>query len=254
MTEPLQVVVLGASGTYPQPGGACTGYLLHSGDYRVWLDAGSGTFANLQRHMDFHDLTAIVISHLHVDHILELYSLYYALRFGPGSKGPKGLEVFAPAAAEAHLAQLISPTGPEGFGGFFTFRPVRSGDKISIEPFTFSFLRSVHPVECLSMRVEVGECSLVYTSDTGWSDELVEFARGADVLIAEASMQEVNPAMSQVHLTAEEAGSLAIEADVGRLVLTHIVPGLDPNLSLQQASARFGGEILLATDNLVIKV
>lgn len=251
---PFEVVVLGASGTYPQPDGACTGYLLRSGGYHIWVDAGSGTFANLQRHTDHHALHAVMISHLHIDHILELYSLYYALRFGAGGLGPRGLQVFAPAGAEAHLQQLVSPTGPDGFGGYYDFQTVRSGDKIGLEPFVFSFLRSIHPVECLSMRVEAAGRTLVYTSDTGWNDELVEFSRGADVLIAEASLQAPNPAMAQVHLTAAQAGSLAEKAAVGRLVLTHIVPGLDPNVSLEQAATQFHGEILLATDNAVIEV
>lgn len=252
--NPFEVVVLGASGTYPQPDKAATGYLLRSGGFHIWMDAGSGTFANLQRHTDPQGLHAVMISHLHIDHILELFSFYYALRFSAGSQGPRGLQVFAPAGAEAHLSQLVSPTGADGFGGYFKFRTVRSGDKISLEPFIFSFLRSIHPVECLSMRVEAGGRTLVYTSDTGWNDELVEFSRGADVLIAEASMQAPNPIMAQVHMTAEEAGSLAEKAGVGRLVLTHIVPGLDPNLSLEQASKEFHGEVIVATDNAVIEV
>lgn len=250
----FEVVVLGASGTYPRPDRACSGYLLRFGAYHVWIDAGSGTFVNLQRHADPHDLQAIVISHLHIDHILDLFSLYYALRFGAGGRGPRGLEVFAPAGSEAHLAQLISPVTQDGFAGYYQFRPIRSGDRIDIEPFVFSFLRTVHPVECLAMRVEAGNRTLVYTADTGWSEELIEFARGADLLICEASLQTADPATSRVHLTAEQAGTLAAGAGVGRLVLTHIVPGLDPNLSLEQASTRFGGEVTLATDNLVVPV
>lgn len=248
------MVVLGASGTYPKPDGACTGYLLRSGGHHIWMDAGSGTFANLQRHTDPNSLKAVMISHLHIDHILELYSLYYAIRFGAGGQGPRGLQIFAPARAEAHLQQLVSPTGPDGFGGYYDFKTVRSGDKISLEPFVFTFLRSVHPIECLSMRVQASGRTLAYTSDTGWNDELIEFSRGADVLIAEASLQAPNPAMTQVHLTAEQAGSLAEKAGVGRLVLTHIVPGLDPNVSLEQASTQFHGEILLAIDNAVFEV
>jgi ribonuclease BN (tRNA processing enzyme) len=251
---PFEVVVLGASGTYPKPDGACSGFLLRQGEYHVWVDAGSGTFANLQRHTNFFDLGAVLLSHMHVDHILDLYSLYYALRYSPDSPGPKGLEVFAPAGAEAHLAQLVSPNAEDGFGGYFHFRPLRSSDKIKIEPFVFSFIRAVHPIETLSMRVEASGRTLVYTADTGWNDELVEFARGADLLIAEASLQTSSHVMREVHMTAEEAGDLAQQSEAGRLVLTHIVPGLDPQISLKQAKARFQREVLLAVDNEVLEV
>ncbi|MGQ0679225.1 MAG: MBL fold metallo-hydrolase [Actinomycetota bacterium] len=254
MTPPFEVVVLGASGTYPQPGMAATGYLVRQGEYCIWVDCGSGTFANLQRHMDFHDLNAIVVSHLHIDHIVDLYSLYYALRYGAGSRGPRGLEILAPAGSEGHLEQLVSPNSVDGFGGFFQFRPVRDGDKISLEPFTISFRRTIHPIECLAMRVESGGRTLVYTSDTGWSDVLIEFARGADLLIAEASLHRMTPAMREVHMTAEEAGVLAELAGAGRLALTHIVPGLDPQVSLRQAASKFSGETMLARDNEVIPV
>ncbi|MEX2553154.1 MAG: MBL fold metallo-hydrolase [Actinomycetota bacterium] len=251
---PFEVIVLGASGTYPKSDGACTGYLLRQGEYCVWVDAGSGTFANLQRHISYYDLRAVILSHMHIDHILDLYSLYYALRYAGDSPGPKGLEVYAPAGAEAHLAQLVSPTTDPGFGGYLDFRPLNSSDRIEIEPFLFSFIEAVHPVETLSMRIEASGRTLVYTADTGWNDELVEFARGADVLIAEASLQAPNHVMREVHMTAEEAGDLAERSGAGRLVLTHIVPGLDPQVSLEQARSRFQGEVQLAIDNEVLEV
>ena len=246
--------MLGASGTYPKADGACSGFLLRLGEYQVWVDAGSGTFGNLQRHTDYRDLRALVLSHLHIDHILEVFSLYYALRYSADSKGPRGFEIYAPAATEAHLEHLISNSSPDGFGGYFKFRPIRSGDKISLEPFVFTFLKAVHPIETLSMRVEASSRTLVYTADTGWNDELVEFAADADLLIAEASFQETYPKMREVHMSAEEAGKLADQAGVGRLALTHIVPGLDPQVSLEQAQSRFRGEVLLATDNRVMQV
>lgn len=249
---PFEAIVLGSTGTYPKPGGATSGFLLRVGEYTIWIDCGTGTFANLQRHTDFRELSGIVITHLHLDHILDLYSAYYALRYGTGSKGPTGLEVYAPAGAEAHLAQLLSPASNDGFGGYFDFRVVRSGDKIAILPFVLTFRRTVHPVETLAVRVEANGRSLVYTSDTAWSDALVGFAEGANVLIAEASLQEPDPVGQSVHMTAEEAGRLARDARVGRLVLTHLRPELDPTVSMDQAAQHFRGKILVGVDNLNI--
>lgn len=252
--KPFEVVVLGASGTYPRPGGACSGFLLRCGDYAMVIDAGSGTFGNLQTHTDYRQLQAVILSHLHLDHILDLYSMYYALRYSPDSTGPEGLEVYAPAGAEAHLQQLVSPTAADGFAGYFDFKTIRSGDRLGIVPFVCQFKRSNHPVETLAMRIEVNARSLVYTADTGWSDGLVSFARGANLLIAEASLQEPSASARDVHMTAEEAGRLAHQAAVDRLVLTHIVPGLDPAVSVEQAGRQFGGSITAATDNAVYEV
>lgn len=249
---PFEAIVLGASGTYPQPGKATSGYLLRVGEYTVWMDCGTGTFANLQRHTDFRDLSGIVISHMHLDHILDLYSMYYALKYGKDSRGPTGLEVFAPAGTEAHLAQLLSAPAEEDFGGFFDFQAVKSGDKIAILPFVFTFLRTEHPIETLAVRVEANGRSLVYTADTAWMDSLVKFAEGANVLIAEATLQDPDAGGTSVHMTAEQAGKLAHDARANRLVLTHLAPGLDPTVSMDQAARHFRGKILVATDNLSI--
>lgn len=252
ITNLFEAVVLGASGTYPKPGGACTGFLLRCRDSSVLVDAGPGTFANLQRHVDFHELTAVVISHLHLDHILDLFSLYHALRYGRDSRGPTGLEVYGPEGTEEHLRQLLAPYGEGDFGGYFDFHVIRSGDKVGIMPFVFTFKKTTHPVETLAMSADANGRTLVYTADTAWNDGLVAFARNANVLIAEASLQEPDTPASQVHMTAEEAGKLAKTAGVGRLVLTHIVPGLDPMVSLEQAGKHFTGKIIAATDNYVI--
>lgn len=251
MKNLFEVVVLGASGTYPRPGGACSGFLLRCGGSHVLVDAGPGTFANLQRHMDFHDLNAVVLSHLHLDHILDFFSLYHALRYGKDGRGPEYLEVYAPEGAEEHLRSLLSPTGQADFAGYFDFHVIRSGDKVGLMPFVFTFRKTAHPVETMAMHVDVNGRTLVYTSDTAWSDGLVAFARNANVLIAEASLQEEGPG-TEVHMTAEQAGKLADMAGVGRLVLTHIVPGLDPMVSVEQAAQHYKGKIIAATDHYVI--
>jgi ribonuclease BN (tRNA processing enzyme) len=247
----FEVVVLGASGTFPKPGGACTGFLVISGESKVWIDAGPGTFANFQRHAAASELTALVISHTHLDHILDLYSLYYAIRYGPGAGGPRGLPVYAPPGAEEHLSRLVSAsTDSERFGGYFTFREVEPGKSVQIDPFQFVFAWATHPVPTLAMRIEAEGRTLAFTADSGPSPALVDIARGADVLIAEATLQAEDARAKQVHMTAEEAGMTARDAGVGRLILSHIVPGLDPLVSLEQACRHFSGPTSAAADNM----
>lgn len=247
----FEVIVLGASGTFPAPGSACSGFLLRSGGRDVWLDAGPGTFANLQRHADYHALRGVVLTHVHLDHVLDVYPLYYALRYAPGSPGPLGIEVHGPAGAGEYLAGMV--TGGD-FDGYLAFRTAAAGQEAEIGGFRFRFARTRHPVETLAVRVEAERRVFAYTADTGFSEAVVDLARGADVLVAEASFQEPVADMGDVHMTAEEAGETAARAGVGRLVLTHIPPGLDPEVSRALASRRFGGEISLAADGLKIIV
>lgn len=246
----MDVIVLGASGTFPTVEGAASGFLVLGGDTKVWLDAGPGTFQNLQRYVDFQDLDAVVLSHTHLDHILDFYSFYYGLRYGIASRGPHALRVFAPAGTEEYLALLK----PDGFAGYFDFQVLEGGDRLQLGTMDWTFAITCHPVTTLACRVEHEGRSFTYTADTAPSDEVTSLARGCDVLIAEASLQEPVEHLKQVHMTALEAGQMATAAGVGRLVLTHISPGLDPEVSVKMAADHFSGELVVARDHLIVTV
>jgi ribonuclease BN (tRNA processing enzyme) len=109
-------------------------------------------------------------------------------------------------------------------------------------------------VETYAVRAEAGGRVLVYTADTGPSEDVAAHAGGADLLIAEASFQDPVEGGEEIHMTATQAGELASKAGAGRLVLTHIPPGLDKQRSLEQARRAYGGETLLASDGLVLAV
>jgi ribonuclease BN (tRNA processing enzyme) len=262
----FELVVLGASGTYPAPGAACSGYLLRADGTEVWIDAGSGTFANLQRVTSFRGLRALVLTHLHVDHVVDLYSFYHWVRFSRTNPGLTRVPVHAPAGAGRVLAQILPPKGEGTFGEYLVFHSVGDGDRLTIGPFSLSFVRTRHPVETYAVRAEAEGRVLVYTADTGPSDEVTAHARGADLLVAEATLQappdwkDGNPdgkkdvGMQDVHMTAAEAGEMAEAAGAGRLLLTHIPPGLDPERSVEQARERYGGEVSVASDGRVLRV
>lgn len=250
----FEVVVLGGAGTYPAPGAACSGYLLRADGTEIWVDAGPGTLANLQRVTDFRGLKALVLTHLHLDHVVDVYSFYHWIRFARTNPGLTGVAVHAPAGSGEILAQVLTPYGTATFGEHLVFHSVRNGDRLTIGELSLSFVRTRHPVETYAVRAEAGGRVLVYTADTGPSDEVTALARGADLLIAEASLQAPAEGMQDVHMTAAEAGEMAAAAGAGRLLLTHIPPGLDPERSLEQAQERYGGEISVASDGLVLRV
>lgn len=250
----FEVVVLGGAGTYPAPGAACSGYLLRAEGAEVWVDAGPGTLANLQRATDFRALEALVLTHLHLDHIEDVYSFYHWIRFSPNNPGLTGLPVHAPAGAGEHLAQILTPYGEGTFGEHLIFHALGEGHRLEIGPISFSFVRSRHPIETYAVRAEAEGRVLVYTADTGPSEAVTKLAAGADLLIAEASLQAPHEGLEDVHMTAAEAGEMAAAAGAGHLLLTHIPPHLDRAVSLEQAQERYGGGISLASDGLQLRV
>ncbi|HXW78723.1 MAG TPA: MBL fold metallo-hydrolase, partial [Acidimicrobiales bacterium] len=144
--EPFSITVLGTDGSYPGPGGACSGYLLRAGGFATWMDAGSGTMANLQTHISLADLGAVVVSHSHPDHWSDLEGLYIAMRYFVGRRG---LPVYAPAG----LRDLMRGETPDGT---LDWRVVGDGESAQVGPARWSWSRTDHPVETLAARVEVG--------------------------------------------------------------------------------------------------
>jgi ribonuclease BN (tRNA processing enzyme) len=231
----LELTVLGCSGSYAGPGGACSGYLLDDGTTRVWVDAGSGTLANLQRHLAPHDLDAIVLSHEHPDHWSDLEGWNNVLRF---TLRRTGFPVYAPAGLRDRTYQDTAPQ--------LVWHDVADRDTVPIGTMTFTFSRTDHGPETLGMRVDAGDRSFGYSADTGpgWSLE----ALGADVDLAlcEATLTPDEEGTLQ-HLSARQAGGSARDAGAHRLVLTHLWPTLDPARSRADGSDAFGAPVEAAS-------
>lgn len=240
----LTVTVLGSSGSYPGPGRACSGYLVQGGGANVWMDAGSGTMANLQKHIRLAEVDAVVLSHEHPDHWADLNGFQVACAYGDG---PDCVRAYAPAPLHsmAYEFNRVSIEWHRTFDG--------SVEQIGGQRWTFS--KTDHPPETLAARVEVDGVSLGYTADTGtgWSPA----AWGGDpvdLLLAEATFQDEDAAEIAKeggdvgHLSARQAGEMARDAGVRRLVITHIWPTHDIGLSRRQAEEGFGGPVEVANE------
>lgn len=249
----LDLTVLGCAGSHTGVGRMCSGYLIEAAGTRILLDAGNGSTGNLQREQRVRDLDAIVISHRHVDHCIDLIGCYYNLRFDPEYTGRMPLY----AAAEVHelLTGLLSGDSPMSFDDVFDHYEVGHGDHIQIGEVSLSFARSLHPVPTVSTRIEVGGITVVYSGDSAGGPELVEIARGADLLLCEATWTgDAADYPPDIHLTATDAAKVANEAGVDRLVLTHIAGGTDRELVAAEASAVFEGFVEIADDLLRYRV
>jgi len=235
----VELTVLGCSGSYGAPaGGACSGYLVRTAGAVLWLDCGNGTLANLQRHAAIDDVTAIVVTHWHPDHCVDLYGLHVLLKYGTERRG---LPVYAPEGVEGRLGTLVDGD----WGGVFAWTAVGDGDAVTVKDCGLCFSRTFHPPPTLAVELSADGKRLVYTADTGpdWSPET--FGPGADLILSEATFQRDNE-NSGIHLSARQAGEAARAAGARRLMLTHLWPGLDPAASVVEGSEAFGREVLLA--------
>lgn len=237
----LSVTVLGCSGTYAGAGGACSGYLVRSAGATVWLDCGPGSLGNLQRHLELADLDALVVTHEHPDHCLELPVLRNALKYGTGGEG---LAVLGPAGVRSLAERIL---GDDGLAPTFAWRSIADGDTAEIGDLRLTFSRTDHPVETLAVRVDdtAGGRSLAYSSDTGPGWALRSLGSPVDLALCEATMPPGAEGMAP-HLTGRQAGATAADAGARRLLLTHLWPTSDPDAHRRDAEATFGAPVELA--------
>ena len=245
MGDALTLTVLGCSGTYPGPGGACSGYLVRAGDTTVAVDLGPGTFANLQAHVDPAALDAVVLTHEHPDHWLDLPILRNAFRY---VLDLKGLPVHGTAGTERLAQTLIEELAPT-----LVWNTLPPGEPVALGPLRLSFGLTDHPVETLAVRVEAGGRSLLYSADTGPAWQPGDLGEGVDLLLCEASLRTEHEGLVP-HLSARQAGALARTLGAGRLVLTHIVPGVDPDAQRAEAEAAYGGDVSVATPGATLTI
>jgi ribonuclease BN (tRNA processing enzyme) len=231
----LSLTVLGCSGSYAGPGGACSGYLLDDGSTRVWLDAGSGTLANLQCHVAAEEVDAIVLSHEHPDHWSDVEGWHNVLRF---VLERTGFPVYAPAGLRHRTYQETEPQ--------IAWHDVADGVTATVGTMTFTFSRTDHGPETLGMRVDAGGRSLGYSADTGPAWSLEALGPGLDLALCEATVTIEEEGLLQ-HLSARQAGASAREAGAARLVLTHLWATVDPEQSRREGSEAFGAPVEVAS-------
>ena len=226
----MRLTVLGANGPYPAPGGACSGYVLSSDDQKTHLlmDCGSGVLARIIEWPGLTNLTAIVLSHLHFDHMSDMLPMRYALEFAGVS-----LPVYTPKTP-APQAALLS-------GGRFDLFAM---EDTTIGSFRVSFLPARHPVEAYCIAVFGDGKKFVYTGDTNTNPALTLFADGADMLLADAGLLEADWSERAPHLSARKCGEAALDARAKALVITHLSPRYVPEAVLREARAVYPGAAL----------
>ncbi|MDX9784505.1 MAG: MBL fold metallo-hydrolase [Spirochaetia bacterium] len=243
----FSLTVIGHWGAYPSRGEATSCYLLQAEDTSVLLDCGSGALSVLQEHMSLAAVDAVILSHYHADHIADLGCLQYAARIDTDLKRRmKPLRVYG--HSQYAFTERLS------YEDCVLGTTYDRNSVLEIGPFRFSFAPTTHPDPCFAVRAECGAASLVYSGDTEPCWELVPFAEGANVLLCETSLYDLYKGKIPGHMSAGEAGELALAAGVGKLVATHLPHWGVHNDLLEQAKAAFGGETVLAQKSLHLEL
>jgi ribonuclease BN (tRNA processing enzyme) len=244
----MRMTVLGGCGAWPAAAQACSGYLVERDGFRLLLDPGYAILPRLLALARAESIDAVLVSHRHPDHCADLHPLLRARRMAP--EPPAALPVYAlPGAVDAVLA-LDSPAA---MAGTVAVRDFAAGDRFEVGPFQVDTWALPHSVPNAGLRLAAGGRVLAFTGDTGPSEEIVALARGADLFLAEATYPDQVPAPAARYLsTGRQAGQNAVRAGVGRLVLTHLWPGLEPDTVARAARRAYDGELSVARPGLVV--
>ncbi len=263
----MRVTVLGKSPAWQDAGGACSGYLVEDGETKLLTDCGNGVFAKLRRVREYTTVSAVVVSHMHADHFFDLFPYAFALLYAPRQQPvpvarwsgvserprpdlhlpPGGLEVVDRVAELLGVPQLI-----ERAFNVSTYDP---DSTLTIGSLELQFQPVPHYVPTWAIRFTGADGNrFVFGADHRPNDEVVEFAKDADLLIMEATLPRPERDGDRGHMTPEETGEHAARAGASRLVLTHISDELDQLWAKTEAERTFGGPVAVAAEGSVYVV
>jgi ribonuclease BN (tRNA processing enzyme) len=278
-----RLVILGSKGGPAlRPGGPWpTSTLLELGGRRMVVDCGLGVTRGLtDAGTDLKALELVFITHLHSDHVLELGPLLHTawtagLKTPVRVYGPRGLNRYWRKFAQSlefDIEIRIADEGRPDLRDLVTVQEFAEGDVLDEDGLSVSALCVDHPplIECYALRFAQGDRSIVLSSDTAYFPPLAGFARGADILVHEAMLEEGverlvartgNGARLREHLLAShtfatDAGRIAAEAGVGQLVLNHLIPADDPTIGeedwVRAVRKSWSGALTIGRDGLVV--
>lgn len=240
----MRLTVVGCAGSFPGPEAPCSAYLVEADGFRLLVDFGTGSLGALQRYADMNSLDAVMLSHLHADHILDACSYVVARRYAPGAPLPR-IPVYGPTGVAERLAKAYDggDGGGDSLDDVYQFHTLRPGTA-EIGPLRITVDRVNHPVETYGMRLEHNGRALAYSADTGPCEALTTLAAGAELFLCEASYLESCENPPDLHLTGKEAGEHATKAGVRKLLLTHLVQAWGNEArTVEEAAGAYHGPI-----------
>ncbi len=256
--QALQLRVVGSSSSIPRPNRASSTYVVQGAGTTIVLDLGMGGFAAMRAHLSVDRLDAVLITHMHADHFLDVIPLRYALRYGTVRRADR-LPLWLPPGGTFVLRSLCSAflreTEDEFLDTVFQIREYDPHCPLQIGALSLTFAPTVHYIPAYAVRVVCGERTFVYSGDTAPCDDVVRLARDAHLFCCEATLglggEDGEP---RGHCSAEEAAVMAQRAGVGVLLLSHYGDEWTPEQLLEGASRAFTGTTIVADDGTTLDV
>jgi ribonuclease BN (tRNA processing enzyme) len=262
----VRITVLGKSPAWQDAGGACSGYLIEEEGYALLLDCGNGVFSKLRHYRDYLEVDAVLISHLHADHFLDLVPFSYALRYAPrqqpvavggwpGTTSPARPQLYAPMGACEMFRRLVACWGDDELvERAFEMFEYDGPDELALGPIAVRFCEVPHYTRTFAVEIASRSGRLTYSADCSPNEQLIQFACGTDVLLIEATLPRPERTGVRGHLTAAEAGDHGRRAGAKRLILTHFSDELDPEWAREEGATAYGGPVELAREGAVYTV
>lgn len=252
----MRMTVIGCSGSYPGPDSCASCYLLESEwegrTWRVLVELGNGALGQLQRYVDPLTIDAVLFSHLHADHCLDLCGYYVMRKYHPTGPQPP-IPVWGPPGTADRMAHAYDLPLDPGMNEEFDFRTY--GDEpFRVGPFEVTPVPVDHPVDAFGLRVAADGATLGYSGDTGPCAGLDHVAEDVDLLLAEASFRTGDDNPPNLHLTGTDCGDVATRSRSKRLVLTHIPPWFDKQTAFAEATTAYEGPVELAVPGAVYEL
>ncbi|OPZ84803.1 MAG: Ribonuclease Z [Firmicutes bacterium ADurb.Bin419] len=230
----MKITILGNNGPFPSAGGACSGYLLTEGDKKILIDCGNGVLSNLQKFVKIEELDAIILTHLHSDHMSDMMVLRYAVQIKM-NKGHaiKPIDVYAPSEPQEEYSRI-------NISGIYNLKPITPELVLNFGEMKLEFMEMVHPVKSYALSASSKGRRFVFSGDTSWNEGIIEFSKNADLVMLDAGLLSKDKKNDNVpHLTARECGVVARKSNAGRLLLTHFWPEDDVKDHLAEAKENF---------------
>ena len=263
----MRITVLGKSPSWQDAGGACSGYLIEAGKTALLLDCGNGVFGKLRQRRDYTEIDAVVISHLHADHFLDLVPYAYALTYAPrqqpvpvppwpGTDDPARPRLIAPPGAAETFRRVVGAWGNDDLiDNAFLLEEYHGDSHVEVGPLRIRFGEVPHFTETFAVEItEAGGGRFTFGADCRPGPEIVDFARDTDLLIVEATLPRPERTGIRGHLTPQEAGDHARTAGAKQVVITHISDELDQVWARKQASEAYGGPVEVAREGAVYEL
>jgi ribonuclease BN (tRNA processing enzyme) len=214
----MKLTILGCSGGYPAKGGATTGYLVQISGKNILIDCGSGVLSNLFKYISLEQIDAVIVTHLHADHMSDILVLKYALQMNKQN----GLDIhpiplFCPVTPETVLDQLLNDTN-------LVVGHINSSTELPLFGAVATFYRTNHPVECYGVRIEHEGRTLSFSADAVYGQELIPLFQDADLGIMDCGSLEKSRKPVMLHMTPGDCFRLYQECAIKKVVLSHLVP------------------------------